>query len=64
MEHIAATEAYPTSNLDRAAFPPSRRFQLLYLKEPVPQASCEHRSPQPSPYPPVSGALHRAFSLI
>lgn len=35
MERIAATEAYPTSNLNRTEFPPSRRLQPSYPKEPA-----------------------------
>ena len=48
MERIADTEAYPTSNLNRAEFPPSRRLQPSYPKEPVRQAGRETRSPQTS----------------
>lgn len=46
--YIAATETYPTSNLNQAEFSPSRMLQSFHLKAPVPQAGRETRSPQTS----------------
>jgi len=48
MEHIAATKAYPTSNLNQTELPPSQRLQPSYPKEPALQAGRETRSPQTS----------------